>query len=195
MKQFHYLLLFAVMGATSLMAQKNDLGFLFGFSERNASLRNDVIKGEVRMSFQVNPARLLKKGSAGSLYAEIPIMTAAGLDGKIDDDDVTGRIGAVAFVTPGLRYQVNLSSRVSLYFGGGIGFAVARQRVGIPTGQQILTTKKTYWSEAGNYGGGIDFRFTDNWSLRAEARDFRARRETKVPGRNTGIQVGFAFRF
>ncbi len=174
------------------MAQSNDLGFLFGFSQRNASLRNDVIKGEVRLSFQFNPARLLKEGRAGRLYAEAPIMTAAGLNGQIGDN-VTGRIAAVAFLTPGLRYQFNLTPRLSVYFGGGFGFAAARQRIGVPNGPQILTTNKTYWSEAGNYGGGVDFRLTHHWSLRAEARDFRARRDTKVPGRNTGILVGFAF--
>ena len=97
------------------MAQSNDMGFLFGFSQRNASLRNDVIKGEVRLSFQFNPARLLKEGRAGRLYTEIPIMAAAGLNGKIDDN-VTGRIGGVAFVTPGLRYQLNLTPRLSVYF-------------------------------------------------------------------------------
>ncbi len=168
---------------------------LFGFSQRDASLRNDVIESEVRLSFQFNPAYLLKKeGNAGRLYAEIPVMAAAGLNGKIDDN-VTGQIGAAAFVTPGLRYHFNLTPRLSVYFGGGFGFAAARQRIGVPSAQQILTTKKTYWSEAGNYGGGVDFRLTARWSLRAEARDFRARRETKVPGRDTGVLAGFAFRF
>ncbi len=177
------------------MAQSNDLGFLFGFSERNASLSKDVIKGQVRLSFEFNPARLLKGGErAGRLYAEIPIMTAAGLDGKIDDN-ATGRIGAVVFVTPGLRYQFNLIPRLSIFVGGGFGFAVARQRIGVPSGQELVTTKKTYWSEAVNYGGGVEFRLTRRWSLRAETRDFRARKEAKVPGRNTGILVGFAFRF
>ncbi len=176
------------------MAQSNDMGFLFGFSQRNASLQNDVIKGEVRLSFQFNPAHLLKEWSAGRLYAEAPIMSAVGLNGQIDDND-TGQLGAVAFLTPGLRYQFKLTSRLSVYFGGGFGFAAARQRIGVPTGEQIVNTKKTYWSEAFNYGGGVDFRLTHHWSLRAEARDFRARRDTKVPGRNTGVFVGFAFRF
>ncbi len=179
------------------MAQSTDMGFLFGFSQRNASLQNDVIKGEVRLSFQFNPAHVLKEvneGRAGRMYAEVPIMVAAGLNGKIDNN-VTGRIGAVVFVTPGLRYQFNLTPRLSIYFGGGFGFAAARQRTGVPSGQQILTTKKTYWSEAGNYGGGVDFRLTGHWSLRAEARDFRARSETQIPGRNLGVSVGFGFRF
>jgi opacity protein-like surface antigen len=195
MKLTHGLLVSMIFCGANLMAQSNDMGFLFGFSQRNASIRNDVIQGEVRLSLQVNPARLLIKGErAGRLYAEVPIMTAAGLNGKIDDN-VSGRLGAVVFVTPGLRYQINLTPRLSFYFGGGFGFAAARQRIGVPSGQQIVTTKETYWSEAGNYGGGVDFRFTEHWSLRAEARDFRARKETKVPGRNTGVLVGFAFRF
>lgn len=185
----------ALAGEEGLLAQRNDMGFLFGFSQRNASLRNDVIKGEVRLSFQFNPAFLLKEGRAGRLYAEIPIMTAAGLNGRIDDDNVVGRVAGAAFVTPGLRYQVNLNSRLSIYFGGGFGLAGARQRTGVPDGQQVLTTRKTYWSEAGNYGGGVDVRLSVRWSLRAEARDFRARRETKVPGRNTGLMAGFAIRF
>ena len=194
MKLTFCLLVSMVFCGANLMAQSNDMGFLFGFSQRDASIRNDVIKGEVRLSFQFNPARRLKGESASRLYAEVPIMTAAGLNGQIDDN-VSGRLGAVVFVTPGLRYQINLTPRLSVYFGGGFGFAAALQRIGVPSGEQIQTTKKTYWSVAGNYGGGVDFRLTGRWSLRAEARDFRARKEAKVPGRNTGVLVGFAFRF
>ena len=199
MKTTLCLLLSLLYSEGALLAQRNDMrndmGFLFGYSQRNGSLRNDVFEGEFRLGFQFNPAYLLKEGKAGRLYAELPIMTAAGLDGKIDNNDVTGRIAGVAFVTPGLRYQVNLSPRLSVYFAGGVGFAAAGERIGVPNGQQIVTTKKTHWSEAGNYGGGLDFRLSDHFSLRAEARDFRARRETKIPGRNTGVMVGFAVRF
>jgi opacity protein-like surface antigen len=194
MKPALYLLAFTLLGNQALFGQKNDIGFLFGFSQRNASLRNDVIKGEVRTSFQFNPACLLKEGGPGRLYAEIPIMTAAGLNGKINDT-VTGRVAGVAFITPGLRYHINLSPRLSLYFGGGFGFAAAGERIGVPNGLQLITTKKYHWSPAGNYGGGLDYRISDHFSLRAEARDFRASRETKVPGRNTGATVGFAVRF
>jgi opacity protein-like surface antigen len=197
MKLTFYLFVCTIFCGANLMAQSNDMGFLFGFSQRNASLQNDVIKGEVRLSFQFNPARVIKEvkeGRAGRFYAEVPIMVAAGLNGKIDEN-VTGRIGAVVFVTPGLRYEYNLTPHLSVYFGGGFGFAAARRRIGVPNGDQILTTRNTYWSAAGNYGGGVDVRLTDRWSLRAEARDFRARSETKIPGRNLGVLVGFAFRF
>lgn len=184
----------AFLCGTELHAQRNDMGFLFGFSQRNASLRNDVLKGEIRLSFQFNPAYVLREDGRGRLLAEFVVMTAAGLDGKIDNT-VTGRVGGVVFVTPGLRYQVDLSSRLSVYFGGGIGFAAAGRRVGTPNGDSVITTRQNYWSEAGNYGGGVDIRLSQHWSLRAEARDFRARRETKVPGRNTGVMFGFAVRF
>lgn len=194
MKIAFSLLAAALFAQRTLPAQRNDLGFLFGFSQRNASLRHDVIKGEVRLSFQFNPAVLLKEGKAARLYAELPVMTAAGLNGRIDET-VTGRVAGVALVTPGLRVHLNLTPRLSLYFAGGFGFAGARERIGVPTAQQVLTTKKTHWSEAGNYGGGLDYRLTSRWSLRAEARDFRARRQTRVPGRNTGVLIGFALRF
>ncbi len=194
MRFIFWLLVSTVLCGPSLMAQSYDMGFLFGFSQRNASLQNNVVNGEVRLSFQFIPARLLKGESAGRLYAEVPIMTAAGLNGKINGN-VTGRIGAMVFVTPGLRYQFNLAPRLSVYFGGGVGFAAARHRTGGPSGEQIQTAKKTYWSEAGNYVGGVDFRLTDRWSLRAEARNFIARKEAEVPGRNIGVLVGFAFRF
>ncbi len=179
------------------MAQSNEMGFLFGFAQRNASLQDNVIRGQVRLSFQFNPAHLVKEvreGGAGRFYVEAPIMAAAGLNGTITDT-VTGRIGAVVFVTPGIRYELHLTPRLSVYLGGGFGFAAGRQRIGTPSGGQILTTKKSCWSEAGNYGGGVDFRLTNRWSLRAEARDFRARQETRIPGRNLGILAGFAFRF
>ncbi len=189
-----WLLVSTVLCSPSLMAQSYDMGFLFGFFQHNASLRNDVINGEVRLSFQFNPAHLVKEGSAGRLYVEVPVMTSAGLNGKIDDH-VTGRLGVVTFVTPGLRYEHNLTRRLSVYFGGGFGFAAARHRVGVPSGEQISTTKKTYWSEAGNYGGGVDLQLTHRWSLRAEARNFLARKDAEVPGRSIGVQVGFAFRF
>lgn len=108
---------------------------------------------------------------------------------------MTGRVGGVLFVTPGLRFHVNLHSRFSLYAAGGLGGAVSGERTGVPSGQNVVTTRKTYGSFAGNYGGGIDLRLSARWSLRAEARDFRARKEAKIPGRNTAVQAGFAFRF
>jgi|GEM_PF-1461431 len=194
MKAFPFLLLIALVTEGTLQAQKNDIGFLFGFSQRNASIRKDVIQGEARLSMQVNYSRLAREGTHGRIYFEVAVLSAAGLNGKIDET-VTGRVGAVVFITPGLRLHLKLTSRFSAYVAGGLGVAISRERIGVPIGQQVVTTKNTYTSFAGNYGGGLDFRLTDHWSLRGEVRDFRAKRETKIPGRNTAVHVGFAYSF
>lgn len=84
MKTLHMLFLAAQIPGGQLTAQQHEIGFLFGFSQRNASIRNDVIKGQARVSMQVNYGMLLTEGRAGRVYFEVPVMGAAGLDGKID---------------------------------------------------------------------------------------------------------------
>jgi opacity protein-like surface antigen len=194
MKRFGYLTLFMLLSGHSLLAQNSDLGFLFGFSQRNASVRNDVIRGEVSVSFQVNYARQLVEGKGGRLYLEFPALFAGGSNGEISNQ-VIGRAGGTAFFTPGLRYHYNLASRVAIYAAAGAGIAHKEERFGTVVGNQVIERDESNTGGAYNFGGGLDFRLTRLWSLRGEVRSFRTTQAATLTRRSTIAQIGFALHF
>lgn len=194
--QFTFLALLACAG---LSAQNSDLGFLFGFAQRNASIRDNVIRGEVQAGFQINYARQLMEGRGGRLYLELPVLFAGGSNGELSDR-VIGRAGGIVFVTPGLRYHYNLTPRVALYAAGGGGIAHKQERFGTRTGNQIVEVDRSNTGGAFNVGGGLDFRLTKLWSLRGEARSFRTTQATSLQTntfsrRNVSAQFGVALHF
>lgn len=198
MKRFGYLAFFTLLSGPSLLAQNSDLGFLFGFSQRNASVRNDVIRGEVSASFQVNYARQLVEGKGGRLYLEFPALFAAGSDGELSNR-VIGRAGGTVFFTPGLRYHYQLAPRIAVYAAAGAGIAHKEERfgtvVGNVTGNSVIERDESNTGGAYNFGGGLDFRLTRLWSLRGEVRSFRTTQATTLTRRSTIAQFGFALHF
>ncbi len=199
MKKVAHLTSLVLLACTGLSAQNSDLGFLFGFSQRNASVREDVIRGEVQVGFQVNYAWQLVEGRVGRLYLELPVQFVAGSNGEISDR-VIGRAGGIVFVTPGLRYHYNLTPRVALYAAGGGGIAHKQERFGSRIGNQIVEVDRSNTGGAFNFGGGLDFRLTKFWSLRGEARSFRTTQATTLQTntfsrRNVIAQFGLALHF
>lgn len=194
MKRFGYLAFFALLSGHGLLAQNSDLGFLFGFSQRNASIRNDVIRGEVSVSFQVNYARQLVEGKGGRLYLEFPALFAAGSDGELSNQ-VIGRAGGTAFFTPGLRYHYHLASRIGVYAAAGVGIAHKEERFGTVVGNRVLERDVSKTGGAYNFGGGLDFRLTRLWSLRGEVRSFRTTQAATLARRSTIAQFGIALHF
>ena len=194
MKRFVYLTFFALLSGHSLLAQNSDLGFLFGFSQRNASVRNDVIRGEVSVSFQVNYARQLVEGKGGRLYLEFPALFAAGSDGELGNR-VIGRAGGTVFFTPGLRYHYHLAPRIAVYAAAGAGIAHKEERFGTVVGSGVLERDESNTGGAYNLGGGLDFRLTRLWSLRGEVRSFRTTQATTLTRRSTIAQIGLALHF
>ena len=194
MKRFGYLTFFALLSGHSLLAQNSDLGFLFGFSQRNASVRNDVIRGEVSASFQVNYARQLVEGKGGRLYLEFPALFAGGSDGELSNR-VIGRAGGTVFFTPGLRYHYNLAPRIAIYAAVGAGIAHKEERFGTVVGNSVIERDESSTGGAYNFGGGLDFRLTRLWSLRGEVRSFRTTQDTTLTRRSTIAQFGFALHF
>lgn len=194
MKRFGYLTFFALLSSHSLLAQNSDLGFLFGFSQRNASVRGDVLTGEASVGFQVNYAHQLVEGKGGRLYLEFPALFAAGVDGQISRQ-VIGRAGGTVFFTPGLRYHYNLASRLAVYGAAGAGIANKQERFGTVVGDRVIERDTSKTGGAYNFGGGLDFRLTRLWSLRGEVRSFRTTQAATLARRSTVVQFGFALHF
>ncbi|MCX6612473.1 MAG: outer membrane beta-barrel protein [Acidobacteria bacterium] len=199
MKQVAHFTSLVLLACTCLSAQNSDVGFLFGFSQRNASIRDGVIRGEVKVGFQVNYAWQLVEGRGGRLYVELPVQFVAGSNGELGDR-VIGRAGGIVFVTPGLRYHFNLTPRLAIYAAGGGGIAHKEERFGSRVGDQIVEVDRPKTGGAFNFGGGLDFRLTKLWSLRGEVRSFRTTEATTLQTnsfsrRSVLAQFGFALHF
>ncbi len=129
-----------------------------------------------RAGVQLNYARQLWENPAGRLYLELPVF-APDLDGHA----YTFRF----FFTPGLRYHFNVTHRIAIYVSAGGGFASwpARHQTNLARG----------------LGGGLDYRLTRRWSLRADVRNLTTSlRFTSPSGRlpnNPVVNIGAGLHF
>jgi len=157
-------------------AQNSDVSLLLGTSQ--SKIPNDVsapqLGGFTRrvVTLQAVYARQLYENGKHRLYFEIPFVTS----------------GAV-FVSPGIRYQFNLTNRLGIYAVAGAGVAAQQRFDGSDFGWRA--------NFAYDFGGGLDFRLTRLISLRGELRKFRT---TPQPTFGFGeaypaAQAGFAFHF
>ena len=123
---------------------------------------------------QINYARQLKEYNAGRLYLELPLLIGARTSGTVAGY-VMGSVQTGIYFTPGVRFNINLDPRISLYVAGGAGLASFNENTAY-VGKGVIT-RTNGWSTslAGAFGGGLDFRLTRLISLRAEVRDFVSR--------------------
>jgi hypothetical protein len=98
--------------------------------------------------------------------------------------------------TLGLRFMVPANSRLSFYgvAGGGIGAFSAPSASTAGTPASVSTRDTTHGVLA--FGGGMDLRLSEWFSVRAEVRDYVSGRELSGDGRNHVLPVfGVAFHF
>lgn len=170
-----------LLTGASALAQNSDVGILIGESSTRISYGTDsngtFARTQRKFILQVNYARQFYEGSKGRLYFEVPVSTA----------------GAI-FVTPGLRYHFNLSSRVAVYAAAGAGVAI-RQRYSLLPVTRLTSDWRT--SPGYDLGAGVDFRLTRLLSLRGEFRRFRTSAQPTLGYGRTfpSAQFGFALHF
>jgi hypothetical protein len=157
-------------------AQNSDISILFGTSESKILYDTSApqLGGPTRriVSLQAVYARQFYENGKNRLYFEIPFVTS----------------GAV-FVTPGMRYQFNLTNRVGIYAFAGAGVAAQQRFVGNDSGWRA--------NFAYDFGGGLDYRLTRLISLRGELRRIRPTPQPTFGngGAYPAAQFGFAFHF
>ncbi|WP_375748090.1 outer membrane protein [Vibrio sp. HN007] len=101
--------------------------------------------------------------------AALPFGIAFDLHGNSNENKVTGKAteSAIGEMNIGLRYKPQIaSSAFTPYFGGGVSFvAVELEEINSGTKTTHNGTGTGYW-----VGGGIDFRFYNQWSVGLDAR-------------------------
>jgi opacity protein-like surface antigen len=189
------LLLAMVAGVAS--AQNSDLGLLIGISGPSSQVVTGTqfrVSGSVGASGQINYAAQLKEGSAGRLYLELPLLIGGRTSGTVSNV-VTGSTEAGIYFTPGLRFNVTLHPRISLYVAGGAGLASFDENRSVVGKGVVSATSGWTSSFAVAFGGGLDFRVTRLISLRGEVRDFVSRKGIGLTdGRNHPV-FGFGMGF
>lgn len=170
------LLLALAITAKFASAQNSDISILFGTSQSKIlyDISAPQLGGPSRriITLQAVYARQLYENGKHRLYFEIPFVTS----------------GAV-FVTPGMRYQFNLTNRFGIYAFAGAGVAA----------QQRFVSNDSGWRAnfAYDFGGGLDYRLTRLISLRGELRKLRPTPQPTFGngGAYPAAQFGFAFHF
>src|SRR5262249_61388669 len=79
---------------------------------------------------QINYAAQLKENAAGLLYLELPVLIGARSSGTVSTV-IRGSTVTGIYFTPGLRYNVTLHPRTSLYVAGGAGGGAFHFGVGV----------------------------------------------------------------
>jgi len=186
-----------ILGAGVACAQNSDLGLLLGISGPSSQVITGTpsrITGSIGASGQINFAMQLKEYPSGRLYLELPLLIGARESGTVAGY-VSGSVQAGIYFTPGVRYNLTLHPRVSLYGMGGAGVAAFDQNSTFVGKGVVSVTSGWTSSFAVAFGGGLDFRCTRLISLRGEVRDFVSRKGLGLTdGRNHPV-FGFGMGF
>jgi hypothetical protein len=151
------------------LGQNSDLGVLLGFSDSKSP----------GFGMQINYAWQVWGGPAGRLYIEAPLIVP-----------VARQTTDIAiYLTPGLRYHFNLSSRLAIYAAAGMGLSI----------NAATSDTGVVYEE----GGGVDYRLNRRWSLRVDGRDFSEGATTirhiatpsRWSGGNPSVMAGFGLHF
>lgn len=177
-------------------AQRIDLAVLAGaaFSHTDgggASLITVSTRNSV--AAQANLSVLLAKPKSGELFAELPVVAVPSVSVGVDASSL--RVTTThLFITPGVRYEVNLRSRITPYVAGGVGlvrFGGAELKLDPSYGISITSQVKP----AIGFGGGVNVRLTPRIALRTEIRDFVALGSNVAYRHRPVLAAGLAFRF
>jgi hypothetical protein len=173
---FPALLLLIFAFAPAVLAQENEVAFLFGRlkpSDRSLTL-NPLPTAETAFSgaaaYQINYSNRVVNGELASVHFEIPVIVAPRTGVKSDNFFLPRTYSTLIF-TPGLKLKVFPGGGLSPYVVSGIGlgrFSESSANInGTPN-----TGDRTNTSFVFNFGGGIDLNVLGPLSIRGEVRDF-----------------------
>ena len=169
--------------------QNSDFSFLFGCSlARPVDPSGARLDGVGRWAWQTSYGYQILQRSVGSLWLEVPMTFVFASGSPTPDTHVDNDFFSL---TPGLRYQIPLNRRFSIYGAAGGGYGSFRKYQ--PTASSPLSTASSHYGVF-DFGAGLDFRLIRRISLRTEVRDFVSGRGLSgAPGRHHAVwQFGIA---
>jgi hypothetical protein len=178
-------------GAAS--AQNSDLGLLLGVGSVRTTVVRTRTESQVSAHGQINYAAQLKEWPGARLYLELPLLMGGQVRSTVSRG-VSASTGAIVYFTPGVRCNVPIHNRVSLYGTAGAGLAGFGGNRANVNNSGISASSGFEAALAGAAGAGMDFRLSRLMSLRFEARDFITRAGLTSSGHNHlvyGFGVGF----
>jgi hypothetical protein len=179
---------FALLGASSAVAQKNEFGVLIG---SNFTGDRDFIPPSLgqlgigdNVTFQVVYGRRIVDARAASLHLEF--LLAGTPEKKLSASNVfVPQSYSSLFFTPGLKLKIFPGFFITPYIAAGGGYARFNQSDvlinGQPNGGDQASNRLVY-----DYGGGIELKIFPAISLRGEIRDF----VSGTPGFNFPVSGG-----
>src|SRR5436305_5236757 len=122
-------------------AQNTDLGILGGVSESSTQVVSGPggsISSSVGGHLQINFAFQLREYKAGRLYLELPLLVGGRAHTTVGSGLLLSTGGNINF-TPGVRWNLPVHSRVSLYGTAGGGLVGAQHNFVSIVGGQVST--------------------------------------------------------
>jgi hypothetical protein len=153
------------------LAQNSDLGVLLGVNTVQVGPQGSSTK--VGVNLQLNYAFQFKETPRFRFYVEVPLLAGTQPFASVSTREYAVN-GNILYLTPGLRVNLPLHSRVSLYGAAGGGLAVFSTQRALAGGDRVFAINTVIATAAGTAGGGLELRLSRLVSLRAEARDFIA---------------------
>jgi opacity protein-like surface antigen len=120
--------------------------------------------------FQFNAGHTIHSYSFADLWWEFPTTFVFRGTAHVGGDVATYSYSS-SMGTPGVRLQVPIGSRVTLYGAVGVGYGFF-QTDSTSVSPAISAQSRTNYHGVFDFGGGMDFRLTRRLSLRGEVRDF-----------------------
>ena len=180
--------------------QNMDFSFLFGPAITSATATAGptgpgiVAGAHAAFSFQLNYGYQFAATKVGNLYLETPATFVFDPNASVDRGTVVAQDRNTSYFTPGLRLKIPTGTRLSFYAALGGGVANFHE-VDVVVNGQVLAAVNSTLRPALDFGGGLDFRISRWFSLRADVRDFvSAAGFGGSTGHNHTVAVfGFAF--
>jgi len=165
-----------VLGCGAAFAQgpqNKDLFILAGWvGGTSQDLPGSTISISTRsgLALQYGFGHQLLSTTAGYLYLEIPLTFDFPRNAAADGIPFSRRL-ITNYFTPGIRFKVPVTDRLSFHALLGGGFGTFRRYELDPSASNHVVTHSRV-DGVFDFGGGIDFRLSRGFSLRFETRDF-----------------------
>jgi hypothetical protein len=177
------------MGAPAQLFQNSDLYYMAGplFTRTEAIGNSGVtLYGSTGFAWTWGFGHQIKRVEGATLWLDIPMTFIVP---SHETASIPGSISLSGLMlVPDARLMLPLSSRVSAFVdaGGGGGFFAYPV---IQSTSPALTDNDINHGVL-SFGGGLDFRLSQHWSLRLDARDYVTGRDLSgIPGRNHPIAM------
>ena len=180
----------------SASGQQQEVGILAGATTPSAQITVGSFgsfSGGVSATVQVSYAFRVVGAETSSLYVELPVSRVAKASVSVDERGAGVSVSQV-FFTPGVRFKILPSKRVSPYLTAGAGFGWF-DSADVKIDPDLRVNVSSGFKPVVTFGGGLEFRLTRFMNFRTEMCDYVAAGSFVGNRNHLAYAGGFGFVF